>query len=500
MEKTNAYKSHSPQRRRLLKGLATGGAAAAVTPVVALEPKQSDKISWAKPQLEQKIKGKVFWRGDARYELTRASNCYRMNKPNRFPALIVQPSDDQDVVAAVKFAAEHGLKVTTRSGGHSWSASHIRDDCLLIDMSRMQTLTIDPETKTLWTNPGVLGSRINAELKHHGLLIPTAHHPSPGIGGFAMNGGFGWNSRLTGNGAAHIMAVDVVTADGELIRADENQNTDYLWAARGSGAGFFGVVTNMKFRCDPLWKYQKVSAYGFREEQFEELFTWARDVVVPPYIEMIIVSSKHDRATGLETPVGITLAALALTNDEAEADAGLDILKTCPCIDKAYFAVDKRETTIESQYASGYSADPAGFRFAADNMYTNAPAEELVPRIKKVFTEQPSPRTHTFWFNWGPIKPYPDDMALSVQDDIFIATYTLWTDPAQDEEMMRWPVAQMQELEDLSTGGQLNDENLLYHPQNYLSLEANNKLERLRDKYDPNRVFETFMGSPRKPS
>jgi len=489
----------SPERRHLLKGIVTGSAAFAVNPVVALEPKQSDRLSWAKGELEQKIQGNLYWRGDTRYEITRASNCYRMNKPNRFPALIVQPVNDKDVVEAVRFAKEHKLKVTTRSGGHSWSASHIRDDCLLIDMSRMQTLSIDAESKTLWTNPGVLGSRINAELKPHGLLIPTAHHPSPGIGGFAMNGGFGWNSRLTGNGAAHIMAIDVVTADGELIRADENQNTDYLWAARGSGAGFFGVVTNMKFRCDPLWKVMKVSAYGFREEQFEELFTWARNTYIPPFIEMIIVSSRVNRTTGEEAPVGITLAALALTNDEKEADEGLDILKTCPVIDKAYFAVDKKVTDIETQYASGYSADPAGFRFAADNMYTNAPAEVLVPRIKKVFTQTPTPRTHTFWMNWQPSAPYPDDMALSVQDNFFIATYTLWTDPAQDEEMMKWPVEQMKELEDLSTGGQMNDENFLYHPQNYLSRSAYRKLERLRKKYDPDLVFETFMGSPRKP-
>jgi FAD/FMN-containing dehydrogenase len=95
-------------------------------------------------------------------------------------------------------------------------------------------------TKTLWTNPGVIGSVLNAQLKAHDLIVPTAHHPSPGIGGFCMNGGFGWNSRLWGNGARQVIAIDVANSKGELLRADANQNSDFWWAARGAGVGFSG--------------------------------------------------------------------------------------------------------------------------------------------------------------------------------------------------------------------------------------------------------------------
>lgn len=504
------HKSKEPtsaQRRDLLKSIAigsamlAGGSSGIRLAEAALDAEPLPQIdAAARATLAKTIEGKIYWPGDAGYELARASTAYRANKPNRFPGVIIRPTSDKDVVAAVKFAKQHGLQVTTRSGGHSWSSSHIRDKVMLIDLSRMQNLEIDAKNKTLWTNPGVIGSRINAELKPHSLIIPTAHHPSPGIGGFCMNGGFGWNSRLWGNGAAQIMAIDVVTADGELIRADAKHNTDYLWAARGAGAGYFGVITRMQLRCHPLPPVIKTSVYSFHEDAADELFTWARNTVdkIPPYLEFIMSSTAHDAKTGEAVPPRVTMAALALTDTQQQADQALDILKTCPCLDKAYFKLEHQDTTIEERYASGYSADPAGFRFAADNIYTNAPAEVLVPRMRKLFFELPTPRSHVFWMSWGSIKPYPDTQALSVQADVYLGAYSIWDNPADDEAMEKWPVEKMKALDDISVGAQMNDENMLHHPQKYLSAEAYAKLERLRAKYDPDRVFASFLGTPYK--
>jgi FAD/FMN-containing dehydrogenase len=315
-----------------------------------------------------------------------------------------------------------------------------------------------------------------------------------------MNGGFGWNSRLWGNGARHVLAIDVVTADGELIRADANQNSDYWWAARGGGAGFFGVITRMQLQCRPLPKVWKGSAYGFDDAAavFDDLMRWACDIVpkIPPYMEFVIISTANHRETGEPVPTRISMAALALTDDAAQADAALDLLLSCPVIDQANFKVEKAPTTLEERYQSGFKADPAGFRFAADNCYTEAKSEDLVPRLRKVFLELPTPHTHTFWFAWGPIKPFPTDMALSMQGNKYVATYTLWTDPAQDEVMAAWPPARMKELTDIAVGGQLNDENMLHHPQRYFSPEAYARLERLRTKHDPEGRFEGFLGKP----
>ena len=377
---------------------------------------------------------------------------------------------------------------------------NVRDKVMMIDMSRMQDVEIDEKTQTLWTNPGVIGSHINMLLESYDLLIPTAHHPSPGIGGFCMNGGFGWNSRLWGNGALHVLAIDVVTADGELIRADANNNSDYWWAARGGGAGFFGVITRMHIQAHPRPKYWKGSVYSFDDAAavYDELMTWACNVVpkIPPYLEFVMTTTANDRKTGAPCPTRISMAALAITDDEALADAALDILRTCPVIDKANFKVEKAPTTLEERYQNGFKADPAGYRFAADNLYTDSPTEVIVPKMRKVFLDLPTPHTHTFWFAWGPTKPFPTDMALSMQGPIYIGTYTLWTDPAQDEEMEAWPPTRMREMADISLGGQMNDENMLRNPQRYYSPEAFEKLQRLQRKHDPKGRFEGFLGNP----
>ena len=117
-----------------------------------------------------------------------------------------------------------------------------------------------------------------------------------------------------------------------------------------------------------------------------------------------------------------------------------------------------------------------------------------MPRLRDLFTTLPSPRSHVFWFNWAPGRPW-SDMALSVQGDIYIGAYSVWDDPADDERMERWPVEQIRKLDALSVGGQMNDENMQAHPQPYLSAEATRRLEQLRARHDPQQRFVSFLTS-----
>lgn len=486
----DAEQPPSEGRRRLLTALALAGAASSSK----ANARPASALARDQQALKAAIKGDVYWREHAGYEEARASAVWRANKPERYPAVIVQVQDAADVQAAVRYARAHGLKVGRRAGGHSWSSAFMRDGSMLIDLSRLQDIAIDAPNRTVWTGAGVLGSILNTQLMAEGLIVPTAHHLTPGISGFVMCGGFGWNSRLWGNGCAHIRAIDVVTAEGALVRADETQHSDYLWAARGSGAGFPGVVTRFELTAHPLPSIIKVSAYTYSADDLEAVFTWARGIAaeVPPYLELVIVCSAHDEEGNWIAP-RLTVAGLALTDNEAEADAALALLATCPVIDKALRKRERVSSTIQERYLSGYNADPAGHRFAADNLWTNASAEELVPKLRQLFTDLPSPRSHVFWFNWAPTKPLPD-MAMSVQGEIYLAAYSIWDDPAEDERMTRWPVEQMRRLESLSVGGQMNDENMLARPQQrYLSEAASARLEQIRALHDPSGVFLSYL-------
>ena len=480
----------SRSRRRLLASLALAGSAIAAAASAAVAPAlRRDQL-----QLKDAIAGDVYWRGQSGYEEARANAVWRANKPERYPAVIVQVQNAADVQTAVRYARSHGLKVGRRAGGHSWSSAFRRDGAMLIDLSRLQEIAIDAPNRSVWTGAGVLGSIPNGQLMAQGLIVPTAHHLTPGISGFVMCGGFGWNSRLWGNGCAHIKAIDVVTAAGDLIRADETQHGEYLWAARGSGAGFPGVVTRFQLMAHPLPSVVKVSAYTYSADDLEAVFTWARAIAaeVPPCLELVIVCSAHDDEGNWTAP-RLTVAGLALTDRDEVADQALALLATCPVVDKALRKRERVASSIDERYVSGYSADPAGHRFAADNLWTNASAEELVPKLRQLFTDLPSPRSHVFWFNWGPTKPLPD-MAMSVQGEIYLAAYSIWDDPAEDERMTRWPVEQMRRLESLSVGGQMNDENMLARPQQrYLSEAASARLEQIRAKHDPGGVFLSYL-------
>src|SRR5262249_46404692 len=161
----------------------------------------------------------------------------------RYPDVVVQAGRVDDVVAAVRLARQRNLKIAIRSGGHSWAATFLRDGGMLLDLSAMRNFTIDAQARSASVEPGLKGTDLNRALPPHDVSFPSGHCMTVGLGGFLLQGGFGWTSRIWGPACASVTAIEVVTADGEVVRADASRNCDLYWAARGAGPGFFGVVT-----------------------------------------------------------------------------------------------------------------------------------------------------------------------------------------------------------------------------------------------------------------
>ncbi len=178
--------------------------------------------------------GEIRWRGDAGYEEARVGPVFNARRPERFPAAIAQPAAEREVVAAVRLARERGLAITVRGGGHSLAAWALRDDVLLIDLRRMSEIDLDPASGVVRVSPSVRGGdELAPYLAERGRMFPGGHCPSVGMGGFLLAGGQGWNCRKLGWACESIVAVDVVTADGELLHASEAENPELLRAARG---------------------------------------------------------------------------------------------------------------------------------------------------------------------------------------------------------------------------------------------------------------------------
>ncbi len=175
-------------------------------------------------ELRSRIEGHVTTSTDAVYENVRRGITWNQLTPARYPRLIMQAATEQDVVEAVLFARAHGMKIAVRGGGHSWVGFSLRDESLLIDLGRFKKFSIDPEARLATIQTAVTGRELNSRLSAHGLAFPVGHCSSVPLGGFLLNGGLGWNSNTWGPACFSIVAANVVTADGRLVVANNEQN------------------------------------------------------------------------------------------------------------------------------------------------------------------------------------------------------------------------------------------------------------------------------------
>ena len=163
------------------------------------------------------------------------------------PAVIVRPADGGDVARVVEFASSAGLEVAVRSGGHSLAGYGATEGGALIDLSAKHAIQIDAAARVAWVEAGTTAGQLTATTGEHGLVVPFGDSPTVGVGGITLGGGVGWLSRKLGLTIDSVEGVEIVTADGQLVAADEHTRQDLFWAVRGGG-GNFGVVTRFRYR------------------------------------------------------------------------------------------------------------------------------------------------------------------------------------------------------------------------------------------------------------
>jgi FAD/FMN-containing dehydrogenase len=169
---------------------------------------------------------------------------------DRRPAIIARCGSAADVAAAVRFATANRLEISVRGGGHNVAGRAVVDDGMMIDLSGMRTVTVDPDAQTARVGGGALWSDVNAATAEHGLAVTGGAISNTGVGGYTLGGGLGWLMSTQGLAADNLVGVELVTAAGEVLDVSDETHPDLMWALRGGG-GNFGVAASFTFRLRP---------------------------------------------------------------------------------------------------------------------------------------------------------------------------------------------------------------------------------------------------------
>ncbi|RFU25443.1 hypothetical protein B7463_g10899, partial [Scytalidium lignicola] len=445
-------------------------------------------VNWTFPYLR---------RGQPGYEEARKKAVWNGRVPDRYPEIIAFPKCDDHVVQAVRHANETRMTIGIKSGGHSWTASFLREGGMLLDMEQMKGIQFDVQERTAVVETGAYGSDLNDLLRPHGLMFPSGHCPTVGIGGFLLQGGFGWNSRKWGIGCQSVMAIDLVNSAGELLHADANENSDYYWAARGAGCGYFSVITRWYLQLYTLPKRIMTSRYILPVSCLDQLMVQAEEIApkLPRSLEMSAFIG-HDQDGFSEKT--IALCGDALSDSEAESLQGLKMLDDLPVIKNTLLSSRFVRCTLPDMLKRfDELLDNRGRRYEADNIWTDTPAADLVPHLKHVVDSLPPAPSHLYilWWEPSPIKKLAN-MAFSLESKLWMSLYAIGDNPADDKKHADYVVDSIRSMDQFSKGIQLADENLVGHPAKFMATENYKRLEALRRKYDPYGRFYSYMRVP----
>jgi FAD/FMN-containing dehydrogenase len=437
--------------------------------------------------------GEVVARGDARYDEARALWNGLIDKQ---PTVLLRARTADDVVAAVRFARAQDLPVAVRGGGHGVAGNALRDDAVVIDLSAMKDVTVDPDARSARAGGGATLGELDRATQAFGLAAPLGVVSQTGIAGLTLGGGMGWLRRKHGLACDNLVSLEVVTADGRVLTASEDENADLFWGLRGGGAGL-GVVTSFEYRVHPvgpevmlLFVFYPGERAGEILGRLDELAAAAPEGLAPlgflgrvPHVEDF-AESDHGR------PYVAILAPYAGPVAEGERVVAPFRELGDPIADfSGPTTYLEAQSTLDADYPDG------GLYYwkSADVERLDA---EVIERLTASAASAPSDEsTIDVWFHGGAMtRVAPDATAFGARQAYLIGVEANWNDAATSEANVAWARDAVAALEPYSTGGAyLNFPGLFEEGEELLRAShgaANyERLVALRREYDPTGLF-----------
>jgi FAD binding domain/Berberine and berberine like len=405
---------------------------------------------------------------------------------DRKPAFICRCSAAAQVRAAIQFAKSERLPLSVRGGGHNIAGNAICEGGLMVDLSPMKQIAINPVSREAVAEPGVLWGEFDAATEAYGLATTGGQVSHTGIAGLTLGGGLGNLMSKFGAVCDNVLSLDVVTADGEMLTCSETQNTDLFWGMRGAGANF-GVTTSFRYRLHPLG--QVLGGLLLHPvERAKELFSFYRDFAK---------QSPDDLYSGigfLRTPDGLPVVAVVAIY-AGSLSAGEHVLGPLRTFGPPLADLIRPMAYTEAQKMLD-DAVPIGNRYYWKSNFATEITDGLVDILAEGAADQPSSRSIVMMFRiGGAIRRVPREaMAFDQRNSDFeMSIIANWTDPAQDDQNIQWARQVWSKAQPfVSTSVYLNHLTADEPQARVVAAYGETKyqqLAKLKQKYDPDNLF-----------
>lgn len=446
------------------------------------------KAGTALAELREDLSGAVLVPEDPGYDEARA--VYN-GMIDRRPAVIAQCESPVDVVTAVRFARRLDLPIAVRGGGHSVAGMALNDGGLVVDLRRMQAVTVHPGASAVRVEGGATMSQLDRACERYGLATTGGRVSTTGVGGFVLGGGTGWLDRKFGLAVDNLLAVDLVTADGEMLTATEEDHPELFWGLHGGG-GNFGIATSLTLRLHEL-PDMSVAFLLYLPEHGPEMVRTYRDVMedgpreagggaiyltgppeefVPPHLVGLLLAAALITYAGPVEELRRLAAPLLTIPHEAEMVTALPYPDLQCMLD-----------------------DPPGLRNYWSAEYLTGVPDAFVDVFCARADSMPVPSNtqHVVWPQGGAIAEGPADYPVSFRDAPWaVHPFGAWEDPADDERVRRWVKDVRADVRPWSTGAvylNFTGDEGTDRVAAGLGPENMRRLGRLKREYDPDNVF-----------
>jgi FAD binding domain/Berberine and berberine like len=372
------------------------------------------------------------------------------------PDVVASCATTADVVKAVKRARQENLTVAVRGGGHSIAGLSAIDGGMLIDLAPMSGVEVDPDKRRAYVQGGALWSDVDNATQPHGLVAPGGVVSDTGVAGLTLGGGYGWVRRKYGLSCDSVVEAEVVTADGDVLKASADENPDLYWAIRGGG-GNFGIVTSFTFELHPLGPEVAFSATFYPIEEYAQILRGFRDYLegAPEEVTAVCVSITFPANPELPETVHDRPVVIVGGVYTGDVDEGLKITEPLRQLGTPLFDMSGPTPFVGVQTGFDPLFPRGELRAYWKSQYLDELSEGAIETIAAKAQERPAPMTlvNVFAMGGAIAKVGPEETAFATREAPYMVSIDgLWSDAADDDANVAWTRSTWEAIKEYGTG------------------------------------------------